>query len=465
MTTAVILKTINIQPRSNHSPDFCMDEVPELESERIPSLKIKQQTLFPDEDDNAQTKPNSSNARSLAQQEQIDLPSPDVHLKNTPKSGVLSDNGKEEGVVLSEEAELPANRGRTQDNVDALPPLDTSPQNEPGKSFLKLNFLRRQDSNPMVMKDFNQIESNFEGDGNLYTENESPLNGVNSPDRGFVSVSNSTIVTSKFAPDRPKKNNSQVTFLFKSPKQNMFKESFASPRSARDDPRSEDREAKRKWNKLSHVFRSIMMFRSHEVKSINDPAAIYDEISEYQLRQLNEKRNRAWDISKQDFARDAFQNLRRVEVFCDCATVGSIKQVQFMNELIEKDPKRYLLEPDDPAYLTNCRNSRGHTPMYIAAKHGNMEVIKLLLKWKANYLIPSQVSLTDKKTELPLEVAARWGHEEVVRYLLDNCKFEATYVKKCLTQTEYNGIKNILKEYLKRPGVKKGWRIVTKLFG
>lgn len=31
------------------------------------------------------------------------------------------------------------------------------------------------------------------------------------------------------------------------------------------------REAQRKWNKLSHVFKSIMMFSRHEVKSINDP--------------------------------------------------------------------------------------------------------------------------------------------------------------------------------------------------
>lgn len=53
---------------------------------------------------------------------------------------------------------------------------------------------------------------------------------------------------------------------------------------------------------------------------------------------------------------------------------------------------RYLLEPDDPAYLTNCKNSRGHTPLYIAAKHGNLEVIKLLFKWKVNYLIPSKVN-------------------------------------------------------------------------
>ena len=138
------------------------------------------------------------------------------------------------------------------------------------------------------------------------------------------------------------------------------------------------------------------------------------------------------------------------------------------------------MEPDDPAYLTNCKNSRGHTPLYIAAKHGNLEVIKLLFKWKVNYLIPSkvfepsfikknsffaQISLVDKKTELPLEAAARWGHEEVVKYLLDNCNFDAGYVKKCLQTTDSKNIKSIIREYLKRPNVRKGWRIVTRIFG
>ena len=135
--TAVIPKIINIQHRNANSQDFNIDEVPELESERIPSLKIKQQNLLPDEDDNAQTKPNSSNVRSLAQQEQIDSSSPMENCRITPNTGVLSEVGKEDGVVVSEEAEAIENLPRhTEENVDALPPLDSSPTHEPGKSFL-----------------------------------------------------------------------------------------------------------------------------------------------------------------------------------------------------------------------------------------------------------------------------------------------------------------------------------------
>jgi len=244
MTTTLAMRAINIQPRNpktDNPADFNIDEVPELESERIPSLKIKHQTLFPEEDDNAQTKPNSSNARSLAQQEQIDLSSPKHADRYTPNTGVLSDNGKEEGVAFSEES--PVEQIQPEPNIESLPPLDSSPVQNPTKSFLKPNLLRRQDSNPVVMQDFHQIESNLEGDGNVYThegDNSSPLfNAADKGSMGFGTMSNSTLVTSKFAPDRMKKNNSQVTFLFKSPKQNVFKESFASPRSAREDNRSE----------------------------------------------------------------------------------------------------------------------------------------------------------------------------------------------------------------------------------
>jgi len=50
-----------------------------------------------------------------------------------------------------------------------------------------------------------------------------------------------------------------------------------------------------------------------------------------------------------------------------------------------------MLETSDPSHLLNHKNHLGQTPMHIAAKNGNLEVIKFLLSHKANYNIESEV--------------------------------------------------------------------------
>ncbi len=56
--------------------------------------------------------------------------------------------------------------------------------------------------------------------------------------------------------------------------------------------------------------------------------------------------------------------------------------------------------PEDLDHLLNYRNGNGQTPLYIAAKHGNLEVIKILVENHANCLIKSRVkNLFDNKRE------------------------------------------------------------------
>lgn len=52
---------------------------------------------------------------------------------------------------------------------------------------------------------------------------------------------------------------------------------------------------------------------------------------------------------------------------------------------------RFMFDQDDPNHLLNRANNSGHRPLYIAAKHGNFEVVKLLIENKVNHLLTSKV--------------------------------------------------------------------------
>lgn len=59
-----------------------------------------------------------------------------------------------------------------------------------------------------------------------------------------------------------------------------------------------------------------------------------------------------------------------------------------------------MLERDDPAFILNHMNSQGYTPLYIAAKNGNLNIVQFLIENKANPFIESKVygSLTTIKS-------------------------------------------------------------------
>jgi len=50
-----------------------------------------------------------------------------------------------------------------------------------------------------------------------------------------------------------------------------------------------------------------------------------------------------------------------------------------------------MIEPNDPQHLLNKTNSQGWSPLYIAAKYGNLNVVKLLIENKANYKLKCRV--------------------------------------------------------------------------
>jgi len=205
---------------------------------------------------------------------------------------------------------------------------------------------------------------------------------------------------------------------------------------------------KKNWNKLSHVFQSVLFFQHEEAKEVKDAELISDEINEFRLRKVttigkNGKRN--MNITKDDMTREAFDAMRTIRIFCDCAAIGGPKHVQIMAHMIKNDPRKFVFDHEDPYHLLNRINDSGHRPLYIAAKHGNLEVVKLLVENKVNCALTSRLSDSAKIEETAVEAAVRWGHIQVVEYLLKNCVYSSTVLQRCFNLTKNDSIRLVIK--------------------
>ena len=45
---------------------------------------------------------------------------------------------------------------------------------------------------------------------------------------------------------------------------------------------------------------------------------------------------------KEGLTQEAFDLIRNINIFCDCALVGSAKHIEIMKKLIQADPKRLI---------------------------------------------------------------------------------------------------------------------------
>eukprot|EP00828_Plagiopyla_frontata_P037310 TRINITY_DN49046_c0_g1_i1.p5 TRINITY_DN49046_c0_g1~~TRINITY_DN49046_c0_g1_i1.p5 ORF type:complete len:111 (-),score=20.23 TRINITY_DN49046_c0_g1_i1:56-388(-) len=72
----------------------------------------------------------------------------------------------------------------------------------------------------------------------------------------------------------------------------------------------------------------------------------------------------------------------------------------------------------DPEHLIN-KKFLGQTPLYVAAKNGNLAVAQFLLNNEAQTEIPAVLTAAKKVIyETPLEVAVRWQHKQIIQELI-----------------------------------------------
>jgi ankyrin repeat protein len=48
--------------------------------------------------------------------------------------------------------------------------------------------------------------------------------------------------------------------------------------------------------------------------------------------------------------------------------------------MLENDPKRHMYDISNPNHVLNHANSLGHTPLYVAALNGHLDIIKYLIE-------------------------------------------------------------------------------------
>lgn len=170
---------------------------------------------------------------------------------------------------------------------------------------------------------------------------------------------------------------------------------------------------KSKWVLLRNVFKAIVLLKIHEVEEKNDLNQLIDEIKAIptdELYRISKRRTR--DRSPYSVA---IKEIRRQQTFEDSVQRGGPEDIQQILIEIENDPYRLLRNPNHPYALINKRNGKGQTPLYIACKNGNVELVRLLVRLGADYTMTSTV---DGEEETCLEVAIRWRHIEVVKILM-----------------------------------------------
>ena len=68
-----------------------------------------------------------------------------------------------------------------------------------------------------------------------------------------------------------------------------------------------------------------------------------------------------------------------------------------------------MRESNDPEHLINNKNAFGLTPLYIACKNGHENIVKYLIEEKkANFMIKSNIG-SKEEVESNIEVASRFS--------------------------------------------------------
>jgi len=205
-----------------------------------------------------------------------------------------------------------------------------------------------------------------------------------------------------------------------------------------------------KWRQLSTIVNSVQRLKTLQVVKINSAEVLKTNIKQtpFSIKPSAVSAGMML-ITDKEMTQDALHDSREQAAFFKALERGSSDDLKYIRERLTKDPKKYYFSEEDPNTLTNKPNHLGYTPLYVACRNGNIELVKLLLDFKANCYQDSKIA--KDKEESILVVAARWNHVELVKYLLTERfswpKQELSMAYKIASNTH---IKSLLKSKLGR---------------
>ncbi|KAL4470400.1 hypothetical protein ABPG74_012011 [Tetrahymena malaccensis] len=225
----------------------------------------------------------------------------------------------------------------------------------------------------------------------------------------------------------------------------------------------------RKWSKVRNVLKGVQLFSQLEVETISKPGDIDAHLSQSSKsnspnRELSPENRKTQDDqnasemlknlqleAKQNAAREQWKmidDFKYRKKFFQAIETGSPEDIQYIEEYLKDDPKRYLIVEESSERRMNKADSFGQTPLYCAAKNGNLEVIKILTKYKVNHKLLTYLNNDQTASDTAINVAARWGHIKVVEYLLDTFVWDKNDLKTSNKSTNNKEIKKLISKKL-----------------
>lgn len=198
--------------------------------------------------------------------------------------------------------------------------------------------------------------------------------------------------------------------------------------------------ARRKWRLVRNCLHLVIAGKlGSQVRHVSDVNLLIKEVEEMEVTHAYTSPTR--------FS-EAVETYRSSERLFHVIARGGKEDMDEIVGIINSDPKRYIRGTNDPESAVNRKNIVGHTPLYEAALHGHLPVVRLLLDLGASPELPSCISSV---LEYPLQVAARWGHSHIVEYLLKTCTLNPKQIRLAFKSARPGPSRALLKQRV--PGV------------